>query len=200
MHTTNQLTAHVANNGIPEQLSLHFPRKWRIGEHLLQIINVGNLSGDFECIASKLETTSAILRQQLCNRTPVQLCATCLCEPKRKAKEHGQCQKNLRRLLTTIWHRKTIWKTSFQTNPQELSTMCIYPKQLLNNTKNVSIKKTLYITTVAQDFNPATLEEHPMNNHDLDRVLFLLTCNGKRQLSYRTWRGMILKGIFLSNF
>ena len=29
--------------------------------------------------------------------------------------------------------------------------MCIYPKQLLNNTKNVSIKKTLSITTVAQD-------------------------------------------------
>ena len=32
MHTTNQLTAHVANKGFPEQLSLHFPRKWRNGE------------------------------------------------------------------------------------------------------------------------------------------------------------------------
>jgi len=29
MHTTNQLTAHVANKGTPEQLSLHFPQKWR---------------------------------------------------------------------------------------------------------------------------------------------------------------------------
>ena len=58
----------------------------------------------------------------------------------------------LPRLLTTIWHRKTIWKTSFQTNPQELSTLCIYPKQLLNNTKNVSIKKTLFISTLAQYF------------------------------------------------
>ena len=29
----------------------------------------------------------------------------------------------------------------FKTNPEELSTLCIYPKQLLNNTKNVLIKK-----------------------------------------------------------
>ena len=38
----------------------------------------------------------------------------------------------------------------FKTNPQELSTLCIYPKQLLKHTKNVSINKTLSITTHAQ--------------------------------------------------
>ena len=46
------------------------------------------------------------------------------------------------------------------------------PRKLLNNTMNVSINKTLSITTLAQYFYPATLEEHPINNHDLHRVLF----------------------------
>ena len=37
----------------------------------------------------------------------------------------GIAQKNLRRLLTTIWQRKDVWKTLFKTNTQELSTpMC----------------------------------------------------------------------------
>ena len=57
----------------------------------------------------------------------------------------------------------------FKTNPQELS-LCIYPKQLLNKTKKVSINKTLSITNFAHDFYPATLEEHPMNNNDIHRV------------------------------
>ena len=60
----------------------------------------------------------------------------------------------------------------FKTNPQELSTLCIYPKQLLNKTKNVSINKTLSSSTLAHDFYPTTLEEHPINNYDPDRVLF----------------------------
>ena len=82
----------------------------------------------------------------------------------------------LPRLWTTIWQRKVIWKTYFQTNAQELSTLCIYPKQLLNNTKNVSIK-TLSITYLAHNFYPATYEEHPINNHDPDRVLFWKSCH-----------------------
>ena len=95
---------------------------------------------------------------------------------KRKANEHGHCQKILRRLWTTIWQRKAIWKTSFQTNPQELSTLCIYPKQLLKNTKNVSFKKTLSVSTLAQ--YPATSKEHPISNHDLDRVQCWKTRSG----------------------
>ena len=48
------------------------------------------------------------------NSTPVQLCATCLCLPKSKAKEYWHCQKILPRLLKTIWQRKDVWKTLFQ--------------------------------------------------------------------------------------
>ena len=60
---------------------------------------------------------------------------------------------------------------------------CIYLKQLLNNTKNVSIKQTLSITILAQYFHPATSEEHPINNHDPDRVLFWKTCNEHLELT-----------------
>ena len=34
--------------------------------------------------------------------------------------------------------------------------LCIYPKQLLNNTKNVSINETLSITNLGHDVDPAT--------------------------------------------
>ena len=46
------------------------------------------------------------------------------------------------------------------------------PLELLKNTKNVSIIKTLSITThnSCPILYPATLEEHPINNNDLDRV------------------------------
>ena len=73
-----------------------------------------------------------------------------------------------------------------KTNPQELSTLCIYPEKLLNTTKNVSINKTLSITNVAHDFYPAALKEHQMINCDPDRVLFWKTCTGKKCINVYT--------------
>ena len=59
--------------------------------------------------------TSYLVMETHASSTPVQLCATCLCLPKSKAKENGHCQKNiLPRLWTTIWQRKAVWKTLFQ--------------------------------------------------------------------------------------
>ena len=37
--------------------------------------------------------TSYLVMETHASSTPVQLCATCLCLPKSKAKEHGHCQK-----------------------------------------------------------------------------------------------------------
>ena len=127
-----------------------------------------------------------------------------MCLPKGKAKKHGHrhCRKNVRRLLTTIWQRKAVWKTSFQTNPQELSALCIYPKQLLNSTKNVSIKKTLFISTLAQYFILQLRKNIPLTTMTL-----IVLCFGKRALERNastfilwTWGRMLLKGIFLNNF
>ena len=52
------------------------------------------------------------------NSTPVQPCATCMCWPQGRAKEHGHCHKNLAKAVDN-WQRRTVWKTSFQTNPRE---------------------------------------------------------------------------------
>ena len=51
------------------------------------------------------------------------------------------------------------------------------PQTTPEQPKNVSINKTLSITTLAQYFYPATYEEHPINNHDLDRVLLWKLCH-----------------------
>ena len=42
---------------------------------------------------------------------------------------------------------------------------CVSTPKLLNNTKNVSINKTLSITNFAYDFYLAALKEHPINIH-----------------------------------
>ena len=81
-------------------------------------------------------------------------------------------KKILPRLLKTIWQRKAVWKTLFQNKPSGTINPVYLPRKLLNNTKNVSINKTLSLTTHAHDFYPATYEEHPMNNYEPDRVLF----------------------------
>ena len=51
---------------------------------------------------------------------------------------------------------------------------------------NVSINKTLSITTLAQYLYPATHEEHPVNNPDLNRALFWKTCTGKKCINFYT--------------
>ena len=180
MHTTNQLTAHIANKGIPEQLSLHFPRKWRIGE------------GSTSFKSSMSETCPVILNalpanskppapscvNSHANSTPVRACATLMCLPKCKAKKHGHCQKILRRLLTAIWQRKAVWKTLFQNKSSGTINPCIYPKQLMSPSKNTAYLNSCRL--LPKIFCPATYEEHPMNNNDA-----IMFCFGKHAMN--TW-------------
>ena len=126
--------------------------------------------------------------QSHANSTPVQVYATCMCLPKRKAKEHGHSQKILPRRLTTIWQRKAVWKTPFQNKSSGTINLVYLPLELLNKTKKVSINKTL--SNISQlfpnMFDPAALKEHPINNNDLDRVLFWRTCTGKKCINFYT--------------
>ena len=100
-----------------------------------------------------------------CKLDPVQVYATCMCLPKRKAKENGHCQKSCQGFWRLFGKGRMFGRPFFKTNPQELSTLCIYPIKRLNNTKNVSINKILSITNFAHDFYPAALKEHPINIH-----------------------------------
>ena len=133
---------------------------------------------------------SYLVMETHANSTPVQVYATCMCLPKGKAKKHGHCQKSCQGFGQLFGKARLFGRPLFQTNPQELSTLCIYPKQLLKHTKNVSINKTLSITNLAHDFYAATWEEHPMNNDDPDRVLFWKTCTGKKCINSYTGLGV----------
>ena len=89
----------------------------------------------------------------------------------------------------------------FKTNPQELSTPVYLPRKLLNNTKNASINKTLSITTLAQYFILQLRRNIPLTT--MTSIVFCLEIMQSKemhQLLGRTWGGMILKGIFSSNF
>ena len=104
--------------------------------------------------------------------------------PKEQGKETRALQeKILPWRLKTIWQRKDVWKTLFQNKSSGTINPAYLPLELLNNTKNVSINKTLSITNFAHDFYPAAWKEHQMNNCDPDRVLFWKTCNEHLELT-----------------
>ena len=121
--------------------------------------------------------------------------ATCMCLTKNKAKENGHCQKNAK-AFDDYLAKEGCLEDPFQNKSSGTINPVYLPRKLLNTTKNVSIKKTLSITNLAHDFYPATYEDYPMNNNDLNRGRFLENVHWKEmhQLLHRTWRGMILKG------
>ena len=57
----------------------------------------------------------------------------------------------------------------FKTNPQELSTLCIYPKTPEQHKECVNQQNTVY-HKFCPILYPTTYEEHPMNNNDIHRV------------------------------
>ena len=146
--------------------------------------------------------TSYLVMETHANSTPVQVYATCMCLPKRKAKEHGHYQKILPRRLTTIWQRKAIWKTLFQNKSSGTINPVYLPQKLLNNTKNcVNQKNTVYHKScpILLSCNlGGTSHEQPWPYSS--SVLENMQWKEMHQLLDRTWGGMILKGIFSSNF
>ena len=71
---------------------------------------------------------------------------------KEQGKGKWALPKNLRRLLTTIWQRRAVWKTLFQNKSSGTINPVYLPRKLWNNTKTVSINKILSITNFAQYF------------------------------------------------
>ena len=68
----------------------------------------------------------------------------------------------------------------FKTNPQELSTLCIYPENSWTTQRMCQTKKTVYHKSCPNMSYPATLEEHPMNSNDIHRVTLALAVSLKR--------------------
>ena len=71
------------------------------------------------------------------------------------------------------------------------------PLELLNNTKNVSINKTLSILTLAHDFYPRSYSFEGTSDEQLwpwsCSVLEIMQWKEMHQLSYRTWGEMLLE-------
>ena len=83
--------------------------------HLLQLIDVSSCSDDFECIPSKLETTSSVLRQQPSKLNPCRNVCYLYVLTKEQGKETRALQEKISpRLLITSWQKKDVWKTLFQ--------------------------------------------------------------------------------------
>ena len=81
----------------------------------------------------------------------------------------------------------------FKTNPEELSTLCIYPKQLLNETKKVSINKRLFISTLAQYFILQLMRNIPWTTMTSIELRLLNTCCITQKV--RCWGGNNQKDI-----
>ena len=96
---------------------------------------------------------------------------------KGQGKETWALPEILPRLWTTIWQRKAIWKTLFQNKFSGTINPVHLPRKLLNNTKNVSIKETLFISTLAQYFILQLRKNIPLTTMTL-----IVLCFGKRAL------------------
>ena len=149
--------------------------KW-CGQHLLQIGDVCRHRIDRESIPSELKSTGAILRRQPCKLNPCP--SVCYLYVLTKTQGKGTCAlpKNLRRLLITSWQRKDVWKTLFQNKSSGTINPVYLPHKTPEQHKEcVNQQNTVYFNSCPILY-PATLEEHPMNNNDLDRVRLLNTC------------------------
>ena len=107
-----------------------------------------------------------------CKLNPCPIVCYVLVLTKSKAKENGHCQTKCCQGFGQLFGKGRMFgRPFFKTNPEELSTLCIYPENSWTPQRTCQSKKTLSITTHAQYIYPATLEEHPINNYDPDRVL-----------------------------
>ena len=86
--------------------------------------------------------------------------------------------KNLPRLLITSWHWKDVWKTLSQNKSSGTINPMHLPRKLLNNTKNVSINKTLSISNSC----PHTLSCNLGGTFHLQPWTWIVFCFGKHAM------------------
>ena len=87
------------------------------------------------------------------NSTPVQLCATCLCLPKSKAKENGHCQKkNLAKALDDYLAKEGCLEHPFSKQILRNYQPCVSTPKTPEQHKEGVNKNTLSISNLAQYF------------------------------------------------
>ena len=146
--TNHELIAHVADKETL-LINCHCTLKGKTEKpwgktHLLQLIDVSSCSDDFECIPSKLETTSSVLRQQPSKLNPCPIVCYVLVLTKEQGKETWALPiKNLWRLLTTIWQRKDVGRPFFKTL-RNYQPLCVHPETPEQHKECVNQQNTVY--------------------------------------------------------
>jgi len=155
--------------------------------HLLQLIDVSSCSDDFECIPSKVEITSSVLRQWAIKTQPLSNCMLLACAYQ-SAKENGHCQiKILPRLWTTIWQRKAVWKTLFQNKSGGTINPVYLPQTTPEQNKEGVNKNTLSISNLAQYFILQLMRNVPWTTMTSIELRLLNTCCITQKV--RCWGG-----------
>ena len=86
------------------------------------------------------------------NSTPVQLCATCLCLPKNKAKKHGHCQKNLAKAFEDYLAKEGCLEDPFSKQILRNYQPCVSTPKTPEQHKDCVNENTLSISNLAQYF------------------------------------------------
>ena len=147
-------------------------------------------SGRLECGCNikhqlTLETSYLVMGTHA-NSTHVQAWATCMCLPKRKAKEHGHCQKSCQGFGQLFGKGTLFGRPIFKQTLRNYQPPCVHPQTTPEQYKEcVNQKNTVYLNSCPILY-PAASEEHPMNSNDPDRVLFWKTCTGKKCINFYT--------------
>ena len=134
--------------------------------------------------------TSYLVMETHANSTPVQVYATCMCLPKGKAKKHGHCQKILRRLLTTIWQRKAVWKDPFLNKSSGTINPVYLPQTTPEQHKErVNQNNTVYHKCCPRFFILQLMRNIQLTNMTSIVLCFWKTCTGKKCINSYTGLG-----------
>ena len=107
-----------------------------------------------EGIAGQLQCASAILRQQPCKLNPCPIVCYVLVLTKEQGKgKWALPKKNLAKALDDYLAKEGCLEDPFSKQILRNYQPCVSTPELLNNTKNVSINKTLSSSTLAQYFS-----------------------------------------------
>ena len=92
----------------------------------------------------------------------------------------GIAKKNIAKALEDYLAKEGCLEDPFSKQILRNYQPCVSTRELLNNQRMCQSKKDCLFQLMPKIFHPATYEEHSINNHDLNRVLFWKPCNGKK--------------------
>ena len=172
------------------------------GQHLFQIGDVWRHRIDGERIAGQLQATSAILRQEPYKLNSCPSVCYVLVLTKEQGKETRALSKNLTKAFDDYLAKEGCLEDPFSKQILRNYQPCVSTAELLNNTKNVSIKKRCLSQLLSNMFILQLRKNIPLTT--MTSIVFCFEKSAMERNTSTfilwTWGRMLLKGIFLSNF